>query len=55
MADVGKVAFDKKNTLWVGIGYEYWYNKFGNRYKADGSLKPGIKTSAPTVQLEWHF
>ncbi|MBY6345759.1 hypothetical protein E5C31_07305 [Providencia rettgeri] len=55
MADVGKVAFDKKNTLWVGIGYEYWYNKFGNRYMANGDLKPGIKTSAPTVQVEWHF
>ncbi|HRL21468.1 MAG TPA: outer membrane protein OmpK [Alcaligenes sp.] len=55
MADVGKLAFDKKNTLWVGIGYEYWHNKFGNRYMANGNVKPGIKTSAPTVQVEWHF
>ncbi|MGE8547605.1 hypothetical protein [Alcaligenes sp. Marseille-Q7550] len=55
MADVGKLAFDKKNTLWVGVGYEYWYNKFGNRYMANGDLKPGIKTSAPTIQVEWHF
>lgn len=55
MADVGQMAFDKKNTLWVGVGYEFWNNKFGNRYKANGDLKPGIRTSTPTLQVEWHF
>lgn len=49
MVDVGQMAWDKKNTLWVGIGYEYWRNKFGNHGK------PGVDTDAPTLQLEWHF
>ncbi|MCQ9617251.1 hypothetical protein L1889_11585 [Paenalcaligenes niemegkensis] len=55
MADVGKLAFDKKDTLWVGVGYEFWNNKFGNRYYGDGTKKAGIRTNAPTLQVEWHF
>ncbi|MGP7732745.1 hypothetical protein [Oceanimonas smirnovii] len=49
MVDVGALAFDKNNTLWAGVGYEYWDNKFGNHGK------PGVDTRAPTFQLEWHF
>lgn len=49
MVDVGQLAFDKSNTLWAGVGYEYWDNKFGNHGK------PGVDTRAPTFQLEWHF
>jgi hypothetical protein len=30
MADVGAVSGMGKNTLKVGVGYEYWRNKFGN-------------------------
>jgi len=55
MADVGKMAFDKQNTLWVGVGYEFWHNKFGNRYDAAGNKKPGIRTTAPMLLAEWHF
>lgn len=49
MVDVGQLAFNKSNTLWAGVGYEYWDNKFGNHGK------PGVDTRAPTFQLEWHF
>lgn len=49
MADVGKLMFDKKNTLWAGIGYEYWHNKFGN---PPGT---GTLTNTPTLQVEYHF
>lgn len=49
MVDVGQLAFDKSNTLWAGVGYEYWDNKFGNHGK------PGVDTRAPTFQMEWHF
>lgn len=49
MVDVGQLAFDKSNTLWAGVGYEYWDNKFGNHDK------PGVDTRAPTFQMEWHF
>lgn len=49
MVDVGQLAFNKSNTLWAGVGYEYWRNKFGNHGK------DGVNTTAPTFQLEWHF
>ncbi|WP_319783828.1 hypothetical protein [Oceanisphaera sp. IT1-181] len=49
MVDAGKLAFNKDNTVWVGVGYEYWRNKFGNQ---DGI---GTDTDAATVNLEWHF
>lgn len=49
MVDVGDLAFGKSNTLWAGVGYEYWRNKFGNQGV------DGIDTDAPTFQLEWHF
>ncbi|MBR9830465.1 MAG: hypothetical protein GYB41_17840 [Oceanospirillales bacterium] len=49
MVDVGQLAFDKSNTLWAGIGYEYWNNKFGIQGV------PGVDTHAPTFNMEWHF
>jgi len=47
--DVGTLAGLNKGTVFTGIGYEYWKNKFGN--------PPGIgtKTSTPTLHAEWHF
>lgn len=55
MVDVGQMAWGKKNTLMMGVGYEYWSNKFGNHATASGVEKPGIDTKAPTFQMEWHF
>ncbi len=49
MADVGRMAWGAKNSLWVGVGYEYWQHKFGNHGK------PGVNTRSPTLQVEWHF
>ncbi|MBO1519082.1 outer membrane protein OmpK [Oceanisphaera pacifica] len=49
MVDVGQLAFNKNNTVWAGVGYEYWNNKFG----ITGA--PGVDTHAPTFNLEWHF
>lgn len=49
MVDVGQLAFNKENTVWVGVGYEYWRNKFGNQ---DGW---GTDTDALTANVEWHF
>lgn len=46
MADVGQLAMGKKDTVWVGIGYEMWNNKFGN---------DGIDVDALMFQAEWHF
>jgi len=48
--DIGTLASLNKGTVYAGIGYEYWKNKFGNP-----SSVPGTKTSAPTINLQWHF
>ncbi|MCS5516763.1 hypothetical protein NWF32_22915 [Pseudomonas qingdaonensis] len=31
MLDAGAVLGGARNTVWIGPGYEYWRNKFGNR------------------------
>jgi len=48
--DVGTLAGLNKGTVFTGVGYEYWKNKFGNP-----STTVGSKTSAPTLHFEWHF
>lgn len=55
MVDVGQMVTGKKNTFLMGVGYEYWRNKFGNHANAAGVAKPGIDTDSPTLQVEWHF
>jgi nucleoside-specific outer membrane channel protein Tsx len=49
MLDVGQVLAGHKGTVFAGVGYEYWHNKYGNQ--------PGVGTQvhAPQLQLEWHF
>ena len=49
MVDVGQVFSGRKNVAYVGVGYEYWHNKYGNQ--------PGVGTQvrAPQLQVEWHF
>ena len=39
----------RQPNLWLGVGYEYWHNKFG----VDGGR--GTRTSTPTVNLEFTF
>lgn len=48
--DLGVLAGLNKGTVFAGVGYEYWKNKFGNQPSV-----PGSKTSAPTLHAEWHF
>jgi nucleoside-specific outer membrane channel protein Tsx len=48
--DVGTLAGLNKGTVFAGVGYEYWKNKFGNP-----SSTVGAKTSAPVLIAEWHF
>ncbi|ENO83913.1 hypothetical protein [Thauera linaloolentis] len=55
MVDVGQMAWGRKNTFLMGVGYEYWRNKFGNHATAAGVQKPGIDTNAPMFQMELHF
>ncbi|WP_417583691.1 hypothetical protein [Nitrincola sp.] len=49
MLDVGRYVLGRDNTLRVGVGYEYWRNKFGN------PSGPGIDTDAWTLNAQWHF
>ena len=44
-----KSGAKRKPNLWLGVGYEYWHNKFG----VDGGR--GSRTSTPTVNLEFTF
>ncbi|ART79069.1 hypothetical protein [Oceanisphaera avium] len=55
MVDVGQLAFNKDNTFWLGVGYEYWRNKFGNDVKSFPNGDKGLDTDAFTVNAEWHF
>lgn len=47
MADVGKLA-GKKGTVFAGVGYEYWQNKFG----ANHATAPGANTSTGMRKAE---
>ncbi len=59
------VSRGRKNTLLIGVGYEYWHNKFGNRNFGNrnfgnrnfgsGAQKAGIQTNTPAFQMEYHF
>ncbi len=42
-----------KGRLFVGVGYQYWNNKFGNDNTHDAS--GGSKASLPQLQVEFHF
>jgi hypothetical protein len=45
-------AVDAKKSFKVGLGYEYWNNKFGN----GANITPtGIKATTPTLRAEYHF
>ncbi|NWB96824.1 hypothetical protein HX882_13050 [Pseudomonas gingeri] len=49
MLDVGQLGWGAKNVFWIGPGYEYWRNKFGNQ------AGPGANTDALSLNIEWHL
>ena len=51
MVDGGQLMFGKPNTIDAGVGYEYWYNKFGNQAK----YLPGTQQNAFFVEAGYHF
>lgn len=53
MYDISEAAGAAKNTLKVGLEYEYWKNKFGN--DDGGPAGPGATAKTPMVRLEYHF
>lgn len=53
MADVGQMTMGRKNLFLMGIGFEYWRNKFGNN---DNTASRGnLTTRAPMLVTEFHF
>lgn len=49
LVDVGSF-FDKKDTVFAGVGYEYWKNKFGANPPT-----PGTQQSTPMIAVEFHL
>ncbi len=50
MYDVSPLVKAEPKTLRVGVGYQYWRNKFGNPKNVNGS-----KASTPMIRAEYHF
>lgn len=53
MYDLAPVFNTPKSALQVGVGYNYWKNKFGN--DAGGAAGPGAFAKTPNVKVEYHF
>ena len=51
MVDVGSLLGGKPNQFDAGVGFEYWYNKFGNEAK----YLPGTTQDAFFVEAGYHF
>ena len=56
MLDVGAVMGGAKKTFLVGLEYEYWKNKFGNK-TVTGPFQAGngATASTPMIRAEYHF
>jgi nucleoside-specific outer membrane channel protein Tsx len=53
MVDVGAAMGAPKDKLRVGLGYQYWNNKFGNTYATTGGR--GQRASTPMLRADVHF
>ncbi len=53
MYDLGSLLGASKNSLKLGLEYQYWKNKFGN--DSGGAAGPGAYARTPMIRLEYHF
>ena len=53
MYDLGDALGGPKAKYKIGLGYEYWRNKFGNPYR--GPAGNGAFAKTPMVRAEFHF
>ncbi|MDB5405163.1 MAG: hypothetical protein JWL84_75 [Rhodospirillales bacterium] len=51
MADVGKLIGIDRHIVEAGVGFQYWYNKFGNNHKT----QPGAIESTPFLEASYRF
>jgi hypothetical protein len=54
MFDAGAAMGGAKATFKVGLGYEYWKNKFGNPSDS-ANAGEGATASTPMIRVEYHF
>lgn len=56
MWDVGRSFNTAPNRYKIGLAYEYWRHKFGNRTTAAGlGAGPGATARTPMIRAEFHF
>lgn len=53
MYDMAPVLGTAKSAIQVGVGYNYWKNKFGN--DASGPAGSGATENTPNLKFEYHF
>jgi nucleoside-specific outer membrane channel protein Tsx len=53
MYDLGSLLGASKNSLKLGLEYQYWKNKFGN--DSGGAAGSGAYARTPMIRLEYHF
>ena len=53
MFDLGPRLGYAKNKVRVGVGYQFWNNKFGNTRRTTGGA--GQRASTPMVRADFHF
>lgn len=53
LADIGPSVGSDKGMLYLGLGYQYWLNKFGNDPDVTGL--DGTEASVPQLVAEFHF
>jgi hypothetical protein len=53
MYDMAPVLGTAKSAAQVGVGYNYWRNKFGN--DASGPAGSGATATTPNLKFEYHF
>jgi hypothetical protein len=51
MADVGKLIGIDRHIIEAGVGWQYWYNKFGNNHETTS----GAIESTPFLELSYRF
>jgi hypothetical protein len=51
MADVGKLIGIDRHIIEAGVGWQYWYNKFGNDHKTNA----GTIESTPFLEVSYRF
>ncbi len=53
MYDLSSVLGASKNSLKLGLEYQYWKNKFGN--DSSGAAGSGAFAKTPMIRVEYHF